>query len=45
MKVLVTCFSQSGNTEKIADAIWEEASQANQAEMCRTGSGRIWSSR
>ena len=28
MKVLVTCFSQSGNTEKIATAICEEASKA-----------------
>lgn len=33
MKVLVTFFSQSGNTEKIAEAIWEEASQANQADL------------
>jgi flavodoxin I len=33
MKVLVTCFSQSGNTEKIAEAIWVEASQANQADL------------
>ena len=32
MKVLVTFFSQSGNTEKIAKAIWEEASQANEAD-------------
>ena len=32
MKVLVTYFSQTGNTEKIAKAIWEEASQANEAE-------------
>ena len=32
MKVLVTCYSQSGNTEKIAKAIWEEASQANEAD-------------
>ena len=32
MKVLVTYFSQSGNTEKIAKAIWEEASQANEAD-------------
>ena len=31
MKVLVTYFSQSGNTEKIAKAIYEEASQANEA--------------
>jgi flavodoxin len=33
MKVLVAYFSQSGNTEKIASAIWEEASQTNQAEL------------
>ena len=33
MKVLVTYFSQSGNTEKIAKAICEEAAQANEAEL------------
>ena len=33
MNVLVTYFSQSGNTEKIAKAIWEEASQANEADL------------
>ncbi len=33
MKVLVTYFSQSGNTEKIAKAICEEAAQANKAEL------------
>ena len=33
MKVLVTYFSQSGNTEKIANAIYEEASRANEAEL------------
>jgi menaquinone-dependent protoporphyrinogen IX oxidase len=33
MNVLVTYFSQSGNTEKIARAIWEEASQANEADL------------
>jgi flavodoxin len=33
MKVLVAYFSQSGNTEKIAKAIWEEASQANAADL------------
>ena len=33
MKVLVAYFSQSGNTEKIAKAIWEEASQANEADL------------
>lgn len=31
MKVLVTYFSQTGNTEKIARAICEEAAQANEA--------------
>ena len=29
MKVLVTYFSQSGNTEKIANAIFEQAAQAH----------------
>ena len=33
MKVLVTYFSQSGNTEKIAKGIWEEASQAHEADI------------
>ena len=33
MKVLVSYFSQSGNTEKIAKAIYEEASQANEAAL------------
>jgi len=33
MKVLVTYFSQSGNTEKIAKAIWEEAAKANDADL------------
>jgi len=33
MKVLVTYFSQSGNTEKIAKAICEEAAQTNEAEL------------
>ena len=33
MKVLVSYFSQSGNTEKIAKGIWEEASQANEADL------------
>ncbi len=33
MKVLVTYFSQSGNTEKIAKAIYEEAALANKAEL------------
>ncbi|MBL7177134.1 MAG: flavodoxin [Desulfobacteraceae bacterium] len=33
MKVLVTYFSQSGNTEKIARGICEEASQGHDAEL------------
>lgn len=33
MKVLVTYFSQSGNTEKIAKTICEEAAQANETEL------------
>jgi flavodoxin I len=33
MKVLVTYFSQSGNTEKIAKAICGEAAQTNEAEL------------
>lgn len=33
MKVLVTYFSQSGNTEKIANAIYEEAAQAHTADL------------
>lgn len=33
MKVLVTYFSQSGNTEKIANAIWEEAAKAGVADL------------
>ncbi len=33
MKVLVSYFSQSGNTEKIAKGIWEEASQASEADL------------
>ena len=33
MKVLVTYFSQTGNTEKIANAICEEAARANEAEL------------
>jgi flavodoxin len=33
MKVLVTYFSQSGNTEKIAKAIYEEAAQNNNADL------------
>ncbi|ACN16552.1 putative flavodoxin family protein [Desulforapulum autotrophicum HRM2] len=33
MKVLVTYFSQSGNTEKIAKAIYEEAAKASDADL------------
>lgn len=33
MKVLVTYFSQSGNTEKIAKAICEEAAKASDADL------------
>ena len=33
MKILVTYFSQTGNTEKIAKAICEEASQAHAADL------------
>jgi len=33
MKVLVTYFSQTGNTEKIAKAICEEASRANETDL------------
>ena len=33
MNVLVTYFSQSGNTEKIAKAICEQAAQANKADL------------
>lgn len=33
MKVLVTYFSQTGNTQKIASAICEQASQANDAAL------------
>lgn len=32
MKILVSYFSQSGNTEKIARAIWEEAGRVNDVE-------------
>ena len=32
MKILVTYFSQTGNTEKIARAICEEAAQTNEAD-------------
>lgn len=32
MKVLITFLSQSGNTEKIAKAIWEESSISNETD-------------
>ena len=35
MKVLVTYFSQTGNTEQIAKAIHEEASQSNDAVLSK----------
>ena len=35
MKVLVTYFSQTGNTEKIAQAIYEEALTANEASILK----------
>lgn len=33
MKVLVSYFSQSGNTAKIAQGIYEEAARANEADL------------
>ena len=33
MKILVSYFSQTGNTEKIAKGIFEEASKGNQADL------------
>jgi flavodoxin len=33
MKLLVTYFSQSSNTEKIANAIWEEAATCSDADL------------
>ena len=33
MKILVSYFSQTGNTEKIAKGIYEGASQANDADF------------
>lgn len=33
MKILVTYFSQTGNTEKIANAIFKTASQENDADL------------
>lgn len=37
MKVLVAYFSQTGNTGKIAQAIYQEVSQANDAEIKKLG--------
>ena len=33
MKVLITYFSQTGNTEEIAKVLFDEASQGNDVEM------------
>ncbi len=35
MKVLVTYYSETGNTEKVAKAIYEEASREHQAQLKR----------
>jgi flavodoxin I len=35
MKVLITYFSQTGNTEQVAKAIYEEASQSNEASLIK----------
>jgi flavodoxin I len=35
MKVLITYFSQTGNTEQVAKAIYEEASQSNEASLTK----------
>lgn len=35
MKVLVTYFGQTGNTEKVARAIYEEASTTNEADISK----------
>ena len=37
MKVLVTYYTQSGNTEKIAKAIHEEASKAHESHLKKIG--------
>lgn len=35
MKVLVACYTETGNTEKIARAIYEEASKEHEADLKR----------
>jgi len=35
MKILVAYFSQSGNTQQIAEAICQEAAELNEAELTR----------
>ena len=35
MKVLIACFSQTGNTEKIALAVQDELSKGHQVELAR----------
>ena len=35
MKVLIIYLSQTGNTEKIASAIYEEVSRSNEAVLCK----------
>lgn len=41
MKILVSYFSQSGNTEKIAQGIWEEASLFSDADLKKLEDVRI----
>ena len=36
MKILVTCFSQTGNTYQIAEAIHEELAQSNETDLMTT---------
>ena len=33
MKILVTCFSQTGNTQQIAEAIQEELAQSDETDL------------
>ena len=33
MKILVTCFSQTGNTQQVAEAIYKEVSRSDDAQM------------
>ena len=35
MKILITYFSQTGNTEQVAKAIYEEASQSNDSSLIK----------